>query len=168
MIEAAKGVLLKFIPDVFILTDHRKGPASGLSPGYGITLTAETINGIIIIFSLYHTYCETIICFLFFLVFRLILICWSCLQLSWRWQNPISCWRFRGTGCISFTGRNLSRWMCWFNKSTPCTIADDPRTQRCFSSSSRTSLAFYVRITANPTSSVQVFIWIWTENVLSE
>lgn len=75
MIEAAKGVLLKFIPDVFILTDHRKGPASGLSPGYGITLTAETINGIIIIFSLYHTYCETIIWFLFFLVFRLILIC---------------------------------------------------------------------------------------------
>lgn len=46
MIEAAKGVLLKYIPDVFILTDHRKGPASGLSPGFGITLTAETINGI--------------------------------------------------------------------------------------------------------------------------
>nr|CAG4637002.1 EOG090X05X4 [Ceriodaphnia reticulata]SVE72929.1 EOG090X05X4 [Ceriodaphnia reticulata] len=45
MIEAAKGVLLKYIPDVFILTDHRKGPASGLSPGFGITLTAETING---------------------------------------------------------------------------------------------------------------------------
>jgi RNA 3'-terminal phosphate cyclase-like protein len=45
MIEAAKGILLKYIPDVFILTDHRKGPASGLSPGFGITLTAETING---------------------------------------------------------------------------------------------------------------------------
>nr|CAG4641687.1 EOG090X05X4 [Eurycercus lamellatus] len=45
MIESAKGILLKYIPDVFILTDHRKGPASGLSPGYGITLTAETING---------------------------------------------------------------------------------------------------------------------------
>nr|CAG4643199.1 EOG090X05X4 [Ilyocryptus agilis] len=45
MIEAAKGVLLKYIPDVFILTDHRKGPASGLSPGFGITLTAETVNG---------------------------------------------------------------------------------------------------------------------------
>jgi len=45
MIESAKGVLLQYIPDVFILTDHRKGPASGLSPGYGITLTAETTNG---------------------------------------------------------------------------------------------------------------------------
>ena len=45
MIEAAKGILLQYIPDVFILTDHRKGPASGLSPGFGITLTAETING---------------------------------------------------------------------------------------------------------------------------
>lgn len=45
MIEAAKGILLKYIPDVFILSDHRKGPASGLSPGFGITLTAETTNG---------------------------------------------------------------------------------------------------------------------------
>lgn len=45
MIEAAKGVLLKYIPDVFILTDHRKGPGSGLSPAFGITLAAETING---------------------------------------------------------------------------------------------------------------------------
>ena len=45
MIEAAKGILLQYIPDVFILTDHRKGPASGLSPGIGITLTAETIYG---------------------------------------------------------------------------------------------------------------------------
>lgn len=47
MIEAAKGILLKYIPDVFILTDHRKGAASGLSPGFGITLTAETINGML-------------------------------------------------------------------------------------------------------------------------
>lgn len=46
MIEAAKGVLLKYLPDVFILSDHRKGPASGLSPGFGITLTAETTNGL--------------------------------------------------------------------------------------------------------------------------
>ena len=45
MVEAAKGVLLKYIPDVFINTDHRKGPASGLSPGFGITITAETTNG---------------------------------------------------------------------------------------------------------------------------
>nr|CAG4647894.1 EOG090X05X4 [Moina brachiata]SVE93005.1 EOG090X05X4 [Moina brachiata] len=45
MIESAKGILLKYLPDVFILSDHRKGPASGLSPGFGITLTAETTNG---------------------------------------------------------------------------------------------------------------------------
>ena len=45
MVEAAKGILLKYIPDVFVLTDHRKGPASGLSPGFGITLTAETTTG---------------------------------------------------------------------------------------------------------------------------
>ncbi len=45
MIESAKGILIKYIPDVFILTDHRKGAASGLSPGFGITLTAESTNG---------------------------------------------------------------------------------------------------------------------------
>nr|CAG4646252.1 EOG090X05X4 [Macrothrix elegans] len=45
MVESAKGILLKYIPDVFILTDHRKSLAGGLSPGFGITLTAETTNG---------------------------------------------------------------------------------------------------------------------------
>nr|CAG4645520.1 EOG090X05X4 [Lynceus sp. MCZ IZ 141354] len=45
LVESSKGVLLKFLSDVFILTDHRKGPASGLSPGFGLILTAETING---------------------------------------------------------------------------------------------------------------------------
>nr|CAG4640852.1 EOG090X05X4 [Eulimnadia texana] len=45
MVEAAKGILLNFLSDVYILTDHRKGPASGLSPGFGIVLIAETTNG---------------------------------------------------------------------------------------------------------------------------
>lgn len=42
VIESAKGVLLKFIPDVYIHTDHCKGAASGKSPGFGVTLIAET------------------------------------------------------------------------------------------------------------------------------
>ncbi|CAB0028716.1 unnamed protein product [Trichogramma brassicae] len=46
MIETAKGSLLKFIPDVYINIDEKKGKSGGKSPGYGITLTAETINGI--------------------------------------------------------------------------------------------------------------------------
>jgi len=46
VVEAAKGVLLKFIPDVYIYTDHFTGPKSGKSPGFGLTLTAETTTGV--------------------------------------------------------------------------------------------------------------------------
>ncbi|KAK7794793.1 hypothetical protein R5R35_004132 [Gryllus longicercus] len=46
IVDAAKGILLKFIPDVYIYTDHHKGASSGKSPGFGICLTAETTNGV--------------------------------------------------------------------------------------------------------------------------
>ncbi|KAG7212868.1 hypothetical protein KM043_002221 [Ampulex compressa] len=46
IIESAKGVLLKFIPDVYIHTDHCRGANSGKSPGFGIALSAETTNEI--------------------------------------------------------------------------------------------------------------------------
>lgn len=45
MVESAKGVLLNFIPDVYINTDQRRGKQSGKSPGFGINLVAETTNG---------------------------------------------------------------------------------------------------------------------------
>jgi len=45
MVDAAKGVLLKFIPDVYINTDQRRGNQSGRSPGFGIHLVAETTSG---------------------------------------------------------------------------------------------------------------------------
>ena len=45
MIEAAKGVLLKFLPDVYIYADHFTGAKAGKSPGFGLTLTAETTTG---------------------------------------------------------------------------------------------------------------------------
>ncbi|XP_029047613.2 RNA 3'-terminal phosphate cyclase-like protein [Osmia bicornis bicornis] len=44
IIESAKGVLLKFLPDVYIYADHCRGAASGKSPGFGISLSAETTN----------------------------------------------------------------------------------------------------------------------------
>lgn len=47
MVEKAKGVLLNFLPDVFITTDQRKGKQSGKSPGFGIHLYAETTQGVI-------------------------------------------------------------------------------------------------------------------------
>jgi len=46
LVETAKGVLLKFLPDVYIISDHQKGENAGNSPGFGLTLVAETINGV--------------------------------------------------------------------------------------------------------------------------
>eukprot|EP00088_Acartia_fossae_P070963 TRINITY_DN9629_c0_g1_i2.p1 TRINITY_DN9629_c0_g1~~TRINITY_DN9629_c0_g1_i2.p1 ORF type:complete len:392 (+),score=43.47 TRINITY_DN9629_c0_g1_i2:2-1177(+) len=46
VVETCKGLLLKFIPDVYIYTDHFTGAKSGKSPGFGLTLTAETNSGV--------------------------------------------------------------------------------------------------------------------------
>ncbi|KAG5896060.1 hypothetical protein JTB14_011055 [Gonioctena quinquepunctata] len=46
MVDKAKGVLLNFIPDVYINTDQCRGKQSGKSPGFGIHLVAETTNGV--------------------------------------------------------------------------------------------------------------------------
>jgi RNA 3'-terminal phosphate cyclase-like protein len=45
IVDAARGRLNRFIPDVYIYTDHYKGAEAGKSPGYGITLVAETTDG---------------------------------------------------------------------------------------------------------------------------
>lgn len=46
VIEACKGELLKFIPDVYIYTDHLPGVKAGKSPGFGLSLVAETTTGV--------------------------------------------------------------------------------------------------------------------------
>ncbi|XP_067677958.1 RNA 3'-terminal phosphate cyclase-like protein [Haliotis asinina] len=45
IVESTRGVLNQFLPDIYIYTDHRKGGQSGKSPGFGLTLVAETLNG---------------------------------------------------------------------------------------------------------------------------
>lgn len=45
-IEAAKGKLLQFIPDIYIYADQNKGKNAGNSPGFGIHLVAETTEGV--------------------------------------------------------------------------------------------------------------------------
>ncbi|EGC34230.1 hypothetical protein DICPUDRAFT_80015 [Dictyostelium purpureum] len=45
VLDKAKGILLEHTPDVYISSDHYKGGESGLSPGYGLTLVAETTSG---------------------------------------------------------------------------------------------------------------------------
>lgn len=44
-IEVTKKALKPFITNVFINTDHFKGPDSGLSAGYGLMLAAESTTG---------------------------------------------------------------------------------------------------------------------------
>lgn len=46
MVEASKGILLQFLPDIYIYTDHYKGKNSGKSPGFGLTLVAESTTGV--------------------------------------------------------------------------------------------------------------------------
>lgn len=45
MVDGARGILNALLADVFIFTDHMSGIESGLSPGFGITLVAETTSG---------------------------------------------------------------------------------------------------------------------------
>ncbi|XP_051134833.1 probable RNA 3'-terminal phosphate cyclase-like protein [Andrographis paniculata] len=45
MIHAARGIFNRLLPDVYISTNHRAGPQAGNSPGYGISLVAETTSG---------------------------------------------------------------------------------------------------------------------------
>lgn len=45
MVDSARGVFNNFLPDVYIFTDHYTGQGSGNSPGYGISLVAETTTG---------------------------------------------------------------------------------------------------------------------------
>ncbi|XP_035246546.1 RNA 3'-terminal phosphate cyclase-like protein [Anguilla anguilla] len=45
IVDSARSILNKFIPDIYIYTDHMKGANAGKSPGFGLTLVAETTNG---------------------------------------------------------------------------------------------------------------------------
>eukprot|EP00193_Tetraselmis_chui_P022696 CAMPEP_0177796560 /NCGR_PEP_ID=MMETSP0491_2-20121128/26842_1 /TAXON_ID=63592 /ORGANISM="Tetraselmis chuii, Strain PLY429" /LENGTH=335 /DNA_ID=CAMNT_0019319487 /DNA_START=38 /DNA_END=1041 /DNA_ORIENTATION=- len=45
LVDGARGVLNQLLADVFIFTDHMPGKRGGTSPGYGVTLVAETTSG---------------------------------------------------------------------------------------------------------------------------
>ncbi|GBM32031.1 RNA 3'-terminal phosphate cyclase-like protein [Araneus ventricosus] len=46
IVDSAKGLLLKILPDVYIYADHCKREESGKSPGFGLTLIAESTTGV--------------------------------------------------------------------------------------------------------------------------
>ncbi|XP_062510130.1 RNA 3'-terminal phosphate cyclase-like protein [Corticium candelabrum] len=48
IVDAARNVLNKVIPDVYIYTDHFKGVDAGKSPGFGLCLVAESTTGVML------------------------------------------------------------------------------------------------------------------------
>lgn len=47
MVDAARSVLNRYIPDIYLYTDVYKGEESGKSPGYGLTLLSLSTNSAI-------------------------------------------------------------------------------------------------------------------------
>ncbi|PVU97615.1 hypothetical protein BB561_000442 [Smittium simulii] len=45
MVESARSILNQFTPNIYIYTDVYSGKESGLSPGYGLALVAESTTG---------------------------------------------------------------------------------------------------------------------------
>lgn len=45
LVDSARSILNQLLPDIYIYTDHMKGANSGKSPGFGLTLVAETLDG---------------------------------------------------------------------------------------------------------------------------
>lgn len=57
MVESAKGILLKFLPDIYIHTDHCRGAASGKSPGiYQISINKFIISNNICCYNIDYIY----------------------------------------------------------------------------------------------------------------
>ncbi|KAK1291655.1 putative RNA 3'-terminal phosphate cyclase-like protein [Acorus calamus] len=48
MISSARGILNNLLPDVYIDSDHKTGQYAGRSPGYGMSLVAQTTSGCLI------------------------------------------------------------------------------------------------------------------------
>lgn len=48
LVDSSKAVLNQFLSDVYIYSDHAKGPQSGNSPGFGISLMVESTTGVML------------------------------------------------------------------------------------------------------------------------
>ena len=48
--HTTKDIFQTYLSDVFVYTDHRKGTSCGLSPGFGVTLIAETSKYLLSLF----------------------------------------------------------------------------------------------------------------------
>lgn len=52
--DIAKGRLLEYLPDVWIYSDYFKGDKASLSPGYSLSLQAETTTGATLTYDATH------------------------------------------------------------------------------------------------------------------
>ncbi|ETW00577.1 18S rRNA biogenesis protein RCL1 [Aphanomyces invadans] len=48
IVDTSRGLFNKLLPDVYIYSDHYRGTDSGLSPGYALSLVAETTTGVLL------------------------------------------------------------------------------------------------------------------------
>ncbi|OQS00483.1 RNA 3'-terminal phosphate cyclase [Thraustotheca clavata] len=48
IVDTSRGIFNKLIPDVYIYSDHYRGAESGLSPGFALSLVAETTTGVVL------------------------------------------------------------------------------------------------------------------------
>ena len=48
IVDTARGVFNNIIPDVYIFSDHSRGTESGNSPGFGLSLVAESTTGVLL------------------------------------------------------------------------------------------------------------------------
>lgn len=48
LVESCRSVLNTFIPDIYVYSDVYKGPEAGLSPGFGVSLVAESATGALV------------------------------------------------------------------------------------------------------------------------
>lgn len=48
MVDSSRGILNQFLSDIYIYTDHVKGPQAGNSPGFGLSLMVESTTGVML------------------------------------------------------------------------------------------------------------------------
>lgn len=48
VVDSARGILNNLLPDVYIHTDHYRGPEGGISAGYSLSLVGESTTGVLL------------------------------------------------------------------------------------------------------------------------
>lgn len=48
VVDSARGILNHLLPDVYIHTDHYRGPEGGISAGYSLSLVGESTTGVLL------------------------------------------------------------------------------------------------------------------------